>query len=209
MSSAAPTVGPDGDVFYGVLENNCCASHNDRGWLLHFNATLSQTKIPGSFGWDTTASVVPASAVAAYHGASTYLLLTKYNNYAGAGTGDGVNKVAILDPGASFQDPYSVTSVQVMKEVITKVGPTAEAIPAFPNAVREWCINSAAIDTITKSAIINSEDGVVYRWDFTTNTFTESVRLTAGRGEAYTPTAIGTDGTAYAINDAILFAVGR
>ena len=49
----------------------------------------------------------------------------------------------------------------------------------------------------------------MYHWDFTTNTLTEMVRLTTGRGEAYTPTAIGVDGTAFAINDAILFAVGK
>jgi hypothetical protein len=59
------------------------------------------------------------------------------------------------------------------------------------------------------TAIINSEDGTVYRWDFTTNTLLQSVILTAGRGEAYTPTLIGPDGTAYAINDATLFAVGQ
>ena len=45
-SSATPTVGPDGDVYFGVLENPF-PNHNDRGWLLHFNRDLSQTKIPG------------------------------------------------------------------------------------------------------------------------------------------------------------------
>jgi hypothetical protein len=43
---------------------------------------LSQQKIPGGFGWDDTASIVDASLVASYHGASKYLLMTKYNNYA-------------------------------------------------------------------------------------------------------------------------------
>jgi hypothetical protein len=208
-SSASPMVGPDGDVYYGVLENSCCGSHNDRGWMLHFNAALTQTKMPGSFGWDDTASVVSAALVPSYRGTSTYLILTKYNNYAGIGTGDGVNKVGILDPNVSMQDEYSVSSVQVMKEVISIAGVTPDPHDGFPNAVREWCINTAAIDPFTKSAIINSEDGVVYRWDFTTNSFTQSLRLTAGIGEAYTPTAIGVDGTVFAINDAVLFAVGR
>lgn len=80
-SSATPTVGPDGDVFFGVLENPF-PSHNDRGWLLHFSGDLSEQKIPGDFGWDDTASIVEASLVMSYQGASKYLLMTKYNNYA-------------------------------------------------------------------------------------------------------------------------------
>ena len=205
-SSAAPMVGPDGDVYYGVLENPCCSSHNDRGWMLHYNSSLSTLKIPGSFGWDNTASVVPAGSVPSYTGTSTYLILTKYNNYVGIGTGDGVNKVAVLDPNATMQDEYSTATV--MKEVITVTGVTPDPSDGFPNAVKEWCINTTAIDPFTKAALINSEDGVIYRWDFTTNTLSQKVVLTSGIAEAYTPTAIGTDGVVYAINDAVLFAVG-
>lgn len=207
-SSSTPMVGPDGDVYFGVLENNCCGSHNDRGWMLHFDATLTQTKIPGSFGWDDTPSVVPSNLVPSYKGGSPYLILTKYNNYVGEGTGDGLNKLAILDPNASMQDAWSVTPVQVMREVLTIMGATPDTAAGLPGAVKEWCINTAAVDPFTKSAIVNNEDGVVYRWDFTTNTLSQSLRLTSGRGEAYTPTVIGPDGTAYAINDAILFAIG-
>ena len=208
-SSATPMIGPDGDVYYGVLESPCCSSHNARGWMLHFDSTLTQTKTPGSFGWDDTASVVPSNAVPSYTGTSTYLILTKYNNYANTGTGDGINKVAILDPFATMQDTYSSTPVNVMNEVITVTGVTPNPSAGFPNAVREWCVNTVTIDPFTKSAIVNSEDGVTYRWDFTTNTLAESLRLTKGRGEAYTPTVIGSDGTVYAINDAILFAIGN
>jgi len=43
----------------------------------------------------------------------------------------------------------------------------------------------------------------------TTGALTESIVLTAGLLEAYTPTLIGPDGTVYAINDATLFAVGE
>ncbi len=204
-SSAAPMVGPDGDVYYGVLENSL-GSHNERGWMLHFNSALTQIKTPGSFGWDDTASVVPSSTVPSYTGTSSYLILTKYNNYNGIGTGNGVNKIAILDPDATMQDEYSTSPVTVMQEVITVTGVTAD--PALP-AVREWCINTAAVDPFTKAALINSEDGTLYRWDFTTNTLLQRIALTSGRGEAYTPTVIGADGTVYAINDAILFAVGN
>jgi hypothetical protein len=207
-SSATPMVGPDGDVYYGVLESPCCSSHNDRGWLLHFDASLSRLKTPGSFGWDITPSVVPAESVPSYQGGSSYLILTKYNNYAGVGTGDGVNKVAVLDPNASMPDEYATAPVTVMKEVITVKGVTAVEDPAYPNAVKEWCVNTTAIDPFNKSAIINSEDGAVYRWDFTTNSLSQKVVLTSGRGEAYTPTAIGPDGAIYAINDGVLFSVG-
>ncbi len=206
-SSAAPTVGPDGDVYFGVLENPF-PNHNDRGWLLHFNSDLSLTKIPGSFGWDDTASVVPSSLVSSYQGKSTYLLMTKYNNYASVGTGDGHNRIAVLDPNASEKDPV-LPAVKVMKEVITILGVTPDSeFPGYPGAVREWCINSAAVDPITKSILANSEDGKLYRWDLTSNSFTQVITLSSGIGEAYTPTVIGSDGTDYAINDAILDAIG-
>jgi hypothetical protein len=207
-SSSTPTVGPDGDVYFGVLENPF-PDHNDRGWLLHYSGDLSQTKIPGSFGWDDTASIVPASLVASYQGTSSYLLMTKYNNYAGIGTGDGHNRIAILDPNATENDPV-FPATKVMKEVITILGVTPDSeFPNYPGAVREWCINTAAVDPFTKSILANSEDGKLYRWDLTSNSFTEVIKLSSGVGEAYTPTVTGADGTVYAINDAILDAIGK
>lgn len=207
-SSGSPTVGPDGDVYYGVLENPF-PDHNNRGWMLHFNHDLSQQKIPGSFGWDDTASIVDASLVAGYQGTSKYLLMTKYNNYAGINTGDGHNRIAILDPNASENDPV-IPSTKVMQEVITQLGVTPDPdFPNFPGAVREWCINTAAVDPFTKSVIVNSEDGKLYRWDLTSNALSEVIKLSGGIGEAYTPTLIGADGTIYAINDAVLDAIGK
>jgi hypothetical protein len=202
--TATPCVGPDGDVYYGVLENPWASNHA-RGWLLHFDGTLTVTKTPGDFGWDDTPSIVSPRLVPSYGGSSTYLLATKYNNYA-IGGGDGVNKIAILDPGASQVDPQ--TGATVMKEVITIKGVTPDP-PNGPKAVKEWCINDMAIDPQTRSALAGSEDGKLYRWDFTTNTLSEKMVLTSGLGEAYTPTVIGVDGTVYAINNAILFAVGE
>lgn len=206
--TASPTVGPDGDVYYGVLESPFASNH-DRGWMLHFDGTLSVTKIPGAFGWDDTPSIVPASAVPSYTGTSAYLILTKYNNYADAfAGGNGINKVAVLDPDATETDP--VSGATVMNEVITVIGatPDPDFTAQFPGAVKEWCINSAAVDPAGKCAIINSEDGKVYRWDFTSNTLMQTVVLTAGIGEAYTPSLIGPDGTVYVINNATIFAVG-
>jgi hypothetical protein len=204
--TASPTVGPDGDVYYGVLENPLGSNHF-RGWLLHFSGDLAVARTPGAFGWDDTASIVPASIVPSYHGSSSYLLITKYNDYADEG-GDGANRLALLDPGASMTDPIS--GATVMKEVLTIAGvtPDPQFVSSHPGAVREWCVNTAVVDPFSKSVLVNSEDGILYRWDLTTNSFTQRITLTPGIGEAYTPTLIGVDGTVYAINDATLFAIG-
>jgi hypothetical protein len=169
--------------------------------MLHFNSTLTTSKIPGAFGWDDSASIVPSGLVPSYRGRSSYLILTKYNNYADAGIGgNGLNKVAIVDPNVSMIDP--ITGATVMNEVLSVLGPTQNTDLA---GVREWCINSAAIDSVNKCAVINSEDGHVYRWNFTTNTLTQGLYLAPATGEAYTSTLIGPDGAVYAMNDAQLF----
>ena len=115
--------------------------------------------------------------------------------------------MAILDPNATEHDPV-LSATLVMKEVLTILGPTPDN-NGFPGAVREWCINTAAVDPATKSVMVNSEDGKLYRWDLTSNSLSQVITLSGGIGEAYTPTVIGTDGTAYAINDAVLAAIGR
>jgi len=203
-ASSSATIGPDGDVYFGVLESDP-PGHNFRGWLLHFDAGLTVNKLPGSFGWDISASVVPSSMVSGYSGASAYLVMTKYNNYAGSGSGDGRNRMAVLDP---FQSqPDTISGNPVMREILTLLGPTPDA--GYPGGVTEWCINTAAVDPLTNSILVNSEDGYLYRWSTVTNQIDERIRLTSGVGEAYTPTAIGPDGAVYAIQNATLFSVGR
>jgi len=179
--------------------------HNARGWLLHFDANLGGGKIPGSFGWDDTASIVPASMVPSYTGSSSYLLATKYNNYIGIGSGDGKNRMAVLDPHAGQTD--FISPVIVMKEVLTVLGVTPESPGS--SAVKEWCVNTVAVDPLTHSILVNSEDGYLYRWDLHTNALTQKIQLTGGLGEAYTPTAIGADGAVYAVNKAVLFSIAR
>jgi hypothetical protein len=203
-ASSSPTVGPDGDVYIGVLEANP-PSHNFRGWLLHFDAALSQAKTPGSFGWDNTASVVPREMVPQYGGTSGYLLALKANSYGGIGTGDGQHRVAIVDPNAAQTDRFS--SAQVMREVISVLGPSPD--PNYPGGVEEWCINTAAVDPQTSSVLMNNEDGLLYRWHLPSNTLSERIRLNNGYAQAYTPTAIGPDGRVYAVNNARLFSIGR
>ena len=202
--TASPAVGPDGRVFFGVQES-IQGQHNARGWLLQFDAQLANSFLPGSFGWDITPSIIPASMVPGYSGPASYLVAVKYNNYEGAGTGDGANRLAVLDPVTSQLDAYSPRAV--MREVITILGPTVES-PAS-GGVFEWCINVMAADPSSRSILVNSEDGVLYRWDLASNSFSQRIRLGEGLGQAYTPTAIGADGAVYAINNARLFSVGR
>ena len=203
-SSASPTVGPDGDVYFGVLERTF-GSHNARGWLLRFDADAAPKGVPGGFGWDTTPSIVPVSMVPSYAGPSSYLLMTKYNNYAGVGSGDGANRIAVIDPNSTQTDPISGRTI--MREVLTILGPTFESGTSGP--VFEWCINTAAVDPLTKSVLVNSEDGYLYRWDRVNNRLSQRIQLTSGIGEAYTPTAIGADGKVYAINNAVLFSIAK
>ena len=205
LSTASPTIGSDGDVYYGVLENPF-PNHDDRGWLLHFDGTLATLKTPGSFGWDDTVSVVPTSAIPSYTGGSAYLLMTKYNNYIDAGPlGDGQNRIAILDPDNTQQDEYSTTPVTVMKEVETQLGP-----PGAPDGgLYEWCINSAAVDAHTGSVFAGSENGHLFRWNLAANSLSQNLELNAPRGEAYTPSLVGAGGTVYSINNATLYAIGN
>jgi hypothetical protein len=206
-STASPLVGPDGDVYFGVMT---MAIANDRGLLRHFDATLAMSKFPGAFGWDDTPSIVPAKLVPSYKGSSSYLIFTKYNNYFGfPPSGDGLNKIALLDPNASEVDP--VTSAAVMKEVMTVLGPTPDPegrSAGFPNAVHEWCINTAAIDPYKHSVLVGNEDGLLYRWDFGSGRLSESIRLAPPLGEPYTPTVVAPDGSVIAINNAVMFVIG-
>jgi hypothetical protein len=146
--TSSPTVGPDGKVYYGMWGNN----HSSRGYMLQFDKNLTPVGSPGAFGWDITPSIVPRSMVPSYTGGSDYLIMTKYNDYP-----TGLNKLAILDPNATMNDPSFGT---VMKEVLTISGVTPD--PVLPR-VREWCINTAAVDPATDSILANSEDGSLYR----------------------------------------------
>lgn len=204
-SSAAPTIGPDGNVYYGVLESSI-GNHNCRGWLLSFAPDLSAENTPGSFGWDDTVSIVPSNATPGRPGRGSYYLMSKYNNYFDCGSGDGHNRIAILNPKATQQDEYS--SATVMKEVETVLDPH-QVQGQLQGVVYEWCINTAVVDRKNKSVIANDEDGYSYRWDLTNNTLAQTIQIGGPLGEAYTPTLIGPDGQVYAINDATLYAIGN
>jgi hypothetical protein len=116
-----------------------------------------------------------------------------------------------VSPRAAFERPPETGRIRkaFFFQLAPGFGTPDPTFPNFSGAVREWCVNTAAVDPITKSVLVNSEDGKLYRWDLTANSLSQVLTLSSGIGEAYTPTLIGTDGTAFAINDAVLFALGR
>lgn len=211
ISTASPMVGPDNDVYFGIYGN---PANGSRGFLLHFSSDLTVEKTPGGFGWDYTPGVVPASMVPSYTGPSSYLLLTKYNNYANAGgdSADGVNRVALLDPNSTEVDAHASSSgMSIMREVLTVIGPTADKenrSSSLPYAVREWCINSPGVNPVAKSIFFPSEDGNIYRWNLVTNSLDQFVALNVGLGEPYVPTIIGPDGTVFTLNGGGFSAIG-
>ncbi len=213
ISTSSPMVAPDGRVFLGVFGN---PYNGSRGWMLQFSGDLQTKYTPGGFGWDTTPSIVPASLLGSqYTGTSPYLIFTKYNNYyfanGGNEGGDGSNGIAILDPNATeveYHNPQQNTLV--MKRVLYKLGPTPDwDYPNVATAVREWCINYAAVDPSNSSVIVNSSDGKFYRWHLPTNQLVEPLVLTSGIGQPYTPTVIGVDGSLFGIQNGSLFALGQ
>jgi hypothetical protein len=69
-------------------------------------------------------------------------------------------------------------------------------------------VNTALVDPLTNSVLMNNEDGTLYRWHLPSNTLTERIRLNNGYAQSYTPTAMGADGRVYAVNNARLFSIG-
>ena len=129
---------------------------------------------------------------------------------------EGADEITFLDITASHEerralfDVIARTADVLFTPLTVGGGVRSEAdIAALLDAgADKVSINTAAVDPARQSILANSEDGWLYRWDLATNSFTQKVPLTNGLAESYTPTAIGADGKVYAINNAVLFAVG-
>ena len=191
-------------MFYGVL-GNPLVKHDVRGWLLHFDPELTKAETPGSFGWDQSVSVVPVGSVPSYQGNSSYLLVSKYNNYAAGPTATAATSspCSTHTPRRRTSTPGSGSCARCRTVLSPRHPPHTPAGERF-----EWCVNSVAVDPATGSAMANNEDGHLYRWDLDTGKLVEQIRLNSPHGQAYTMTVVGPDGTTYAIENAILYAVG-
>ena len=77
----------------------------------------------------------------------------------------------------------------------------------WQNVGFEWCINAPVID-VNGVVYANSEDGNVYAIN-QGGTLKSNIFLNQALGAAYTPLAIGPDGTIYTENKGILSAVGK
>ncbi|HEY4906542.1 MAG TPA: Ig-like domain-containing protein [Candidatus Acidoferrum sp.] len=207
-STASPVIGPNNDVYFGTMAN---PDNGSRGFLLHFSSDLTTTKTSGAFGWDNTPAVVSSSMVTSYTGSSTYLLLSNYNDYVGQVDGQGVNKVALLDPTATETDSHSSSNgLSVMREVLDANGPTpdpANQNSTFPSAVLPWLGNAFAVNAATKTVILPSSDGNLYRWNVSTNSISQFLNLGAAGAQQNVPTVVGPDGSTYTISGSTLASV--
>jgi hypothetical protein len=95
-----------------------------------------------------------------------------------------------------------------MKAVLTVLGPTPDSDAGLPGAVRELCINTAAVDPFTSRYSSTVKTADCTGGDLSANKLSDALTLTGGLEEGYTPTVLGVDGTIYAINRATLFAIG-
>jgi hypothetical protein len=211
--TSSPVVAPDGDVYFAVGIGE--PMNGERGLLLHYSSDLSQVKTPGAFGADVTPGIVPASMVPAYTGNSSYLLFCRYNNFylnqPYDDGGDGINKVAILDPNDETQIDWhpSQAGMVEMREVLTAIGCTPDSgNPSIKNASMYWTVTSSAVNPSTSSIFFTSLDGNAYRWDLDQNSLGQVLTMTNANVDFLSmPTCIGPLGTIYAMSGNTLFAI--
>ncbi len=134
------------------------------------------------FGWDTTPAVFPDPDGDPTH----YHLVQKYNRYL-----DRRYYMVSLDP--------NTMSIECQWELVG----------------REWCINAPAIDK-NGTVYTNGEDGFLYALQGMypasnggCSPTATRIMLDRARDAAYTPLALGPDGTVYTLNNGRMFSVGN
>ena len=217
------TADADGNIYFGFL-----VAEHAPGGLASGIARISAT---GQGTWISAASAASDSAITqvvyncapALSGDLKTLYVAVSNGYNGAGyllavdsaSLQRVARVELIDPATGMDallssdgsaSPTVGPDGNVYFGVLESSGENHyRGLPA----VKEWCINSAVVDPASGSILAGSEDGTLYRWNLSTNTFSERIVLTPGLGEAYTPTIVGPDGLVYAIHNATLFVIAN
>jgi hypothetical protein len=180
-------VAPDGSVLYAVNT----AYNYGRGHLLHFSAK-GKFKNSYDFGWDTTPSV--------YRHNGSFSVILKDNHYQ---SGSYCNDPIWCPPAPP--GPYFIT--QLDSNLVPEWQFKNTTVDQGHPFGYEWCVNAAAVD-INGTVYANSEDGNLYAIG-QGGTQAQTVFLKLALGAAYTPLAIGGDGTIYALNDGHLMPVGN
>jgi outer membrane protein assembly factor BamB len=209
-SSASVTVAPDGSVLYGSYTRY----DFERGHLLKFDAN-GQFQASYPFGWDSTPAIYPHNG--------TYSIVIKDNEYGGGpqfGSYCAVDAICPprpngpffitqLDPALHVEWKFQNTNTQSCTRnadgSVTCV-PNASGTQ-WPNIGFEWCINAPVVDT-NGVVYADSEDGNLYAIN-QGGTLRQNIFLDQALGAAYTPLAIGPDGTIYTENRGTLFAIGQ
>lgn len=207
VSTASPTVAPDGTILFGTQSRYNYFS----GHLVRFSpdgAFLGAYP----FGWDLTPSI--------WEHDGTYSIIIKENHYR---IGSYCNSEAFCP-----QDRTTATPNDPERYLITQLSPELEVEWQYRNTNTEsctrnddgtvtcvsdrpngfdWCVNSGVVDA-RGVFYANSEDGVLYAIG-QGGVLLDSIFLERTLGAAYTPVALGRDGLVYAQNDGRLFVIGE
>lgn len=193
LSSATPTILPDGSVLFGTLDNY----DYGRGHMFHFDSQGNYIN-SYNFGWDNTPGV--------YQHNGTWSIIVKDNHYGGNAYCYFQNPVCSpIPPG-----PYYVSQLDANLNVEWSFQNTTYN-NSNPDGY-EWCVNAPVIDS--KGIVyVTSEDGHVYSIpQGNSGVFTQwrqRIFLIEALGAAYTPMSMGAHGEEYMQNNGHLFAVGK
>jgi hypothetical protein len=215
ITSASPTVLPDGSVLYGAWTRY----DTIRGHLFKFAAN-GDFKAAIDFGYDSTPAV--------YQHDGIHIVL-KENHYDGEfGTycnPDGVNQVSQVvcaNPGVAT-GPWYITQLNAdlvpewrfqntnTQTCTLQPDGSLKCVNDTPNGF-EWCINAPAIDA-NGTVYGNSEDGFLYSipqgHHGTFTQFQQRAFMGVSLGNAYTPSSISGSGVVFTSDNGRLFAIGH
>jgi hypothetical protein len=206
LSSASPTIAPDGRVLYGAYTRYNYSS----GHLMKFSAAGDYLGTY-PFGWDFTPSI--------YRHDASYSIVLKENHYDAGSYCGSAELCGIPRSEVTPQDPeqYFITQLDPVFAVEWKFKSTnTQSCARQPDGSLqceadhpygfEWCVNAAAVDA-AGTVYANSEDGGLYA--ISQGGAASGYRfLQLALGAAYTPLAIGEDGLVYTQNFGHLFVVG-